>query len=81
MIVCFIVKHSDMELYCVFAVLGACLLLMFCTFISSACLLRNSISNSNVFVNAPYFGSLTHRIRGADGLPWCVLNLAIAVND
>ena len=28
-------------------------------------------SNSNVVVNAPYFDGLTHRIKGADGLPWC----------
>ena len=27
-------------------------------------------SNANVFVNAPYFNSLTHQIRGAYGLPW-----------
>ena len=27
-------------------------------------------SNSNVLVNAPYFDGLTHRARGADGLPW-----------
>ena len=26
--------------------------------------------NSNVFVNAPYFESLTHQTGGADGLPW-----------
>ena len=31
-------------------------------------------SNSNVFVNAPYFDGLTHRIRGADGLPWCMVS-------
>jgi len=26
------------------------------------------ITNSNVFVNAPYFDGLTHQVKGADGL-------------
>ena len=26
--------------------------------------------NCNVFVNASYFDTFTHRLRGADGLPW-----------
>jgi hypothetical protein len=26
--------------------------------------------NCYIFVNAPYFDTFTHRLRGADGLPW-----------
>ena len=30
----------------------------------------NCNCNCNIFVNAPYFDTFTHRLRGADGLPW-----------
>jgi hypothetical protein len=29
-----------------------------------------TVCNYNVFVNAPYFDTFAHRLRGADGLPW-----------
>ena len=37
-------------------------------------------NDSNVFVNAPYFDSLTLRILGADGLPWRSPSLVLATN-
>jgi hypothetical protein len=36
--------------------------------------------NCNIFVNAPYFDTFMHRLRGADGLPWWSPSQVLIIN-
>ena len=67
-----VVQSLDSAMDKIVTIFIICLLIIFVVLIAMFAMLEVSLvtSNSNVFVNTPYFDDLMHRVRGADGHPW-----------